>query len=153
MSPLFEENTTKDLSGDKATFSTSNSPGLNIVSAPPCAEIAYRCIHPSFSEGKSKRFPATHCQKSSPWIPGNESLSVSPERQISLASPLCTSATMMAHGCRRSRSLENVSLTLNNRMKATRFPSGDQRGAVSRSIEGERNRKLLACASEIAIKL
>src|SRR5438046_6078980 len=120
MSPLFGEHTTKDLSGDEATFSTSNSPGLSIVSAPPCAGIAYRCIHPSFSEGDNKRSPATHCQKSSPWIPRNESLSVSPERQISLASPLCASATTMAHACRRSRSLENVSLTFKGRVKVKR---------------------------------
>src|SRR5205809_533540 len=53
----------------------------------------------------------------------------------------------MAQGCRRSRSFEKVSVTLNRRMKAIRFPSGDQRGAISRSVLGERKRRRFAPAA------
>src|SRR5713226_8633752 len=98
MSFLLVEKTTNDLSGESSTFSTSNSPGVNAVSGPPSAEMENRCTHPSFSEGNSRRSPATHCQKSAPPKPENESASKSPERQTCLPSPPRAFTTQMAHG-------------------------------------------------------
>src|SRR5437773_2216078 len=109
--------------------------------------IEYRCIQPSFADGNSRRSPATHCQNSALAKPGYESSSRSPERQTCFPSPVRASATQIAHGCKRSRSFEKVSMILNRRMKARRRPSGDQRGAMSRSTLGETKRRRLALIS------
>src|SRR5437870_10424273 len=134
---LLAEKTTNDLSDERAALSTSNSPGVRAVSAPPSEEIEYRCAQPSLSEGNKRRLPAAHCQKSSPCKPGKVSLSVSPDRQICLPSPLFASATQIAQGCKRSRSFEKVSFTLKRRMKAMRRPSGAKSGALCRYTYGE----------------
>src|ERR1043166_1665960 len=97
MSFLLVEKTTNDLACERVMFSTSKLPGVSASTDPPSAGIEYKCIHPSFSEGNSKRSPATQCQKSAMFC-GYESLSWSPECQICLASPVRASATKMAHG-------------------------------------------------------
>jgi hypothetical protein len=137
--------------GVSETCSTMKLPGVSSVGSCPAASppsgMPYRCGQPSWYERKAMRPARVQCRLVPPCVDGTEPRSVGgacqsrraehPWSAVGEARHAPTSAVQTPHAwCRATSSESTAPPAPGRRTKASRAPSGDQRGDPSRDVEG-----------------
>src|SRR5579862_9851857 len=129
---------TEALSALSVTSSTSKSPGVSKVAAPPLSVMEYKWLRPSCSDANTIRPPAANLSEPSSVSSGRESSGFSPLRHIERPIPVAASAIQIDHGFGRTGISGDLFSAPAVRTKTIDLPSGDQRGIESLSTLGAR---------------